>query len=136
MTASFSRIYRKYVILTWTIACNSSSFIYRYDFNEIIVKYEFSQYIELYDVTLTSHYVMVTNKLYLDDRNNEYIVLCKFGSHTISGCRVIGLGRPSPPSPGPGKQKNPGLNRVKITPYQPACDLLARVLVKSNGNPP
>ena len=31
---------------------------------------------------------MVTNKLYLDDRNNEYIVLCKFVSHTISGCRV------------------------------------------------
>ena len=39
----FSRIYRKYVILTWKIACNSSSFIYRYDFSEIIVKYEFSQ---------------------------------------------------------------------------------------------
>ena len=33
----------KYVILTWKIACNSSSFIYRYDFSEIIVKYEFSQ---------------------------------------------------------------------------------------------
>ena len=31
-----------YVILTWKIACNSSSFIYRYDFSEIIVKYEFS----------------------------------------------------------------------------------------------
>ena len=39
----FSRIYRKYVILTWKIACNSSSFIYRYDFSEIIVKYQFSQ---------------------------------------------------------------------------------------------
>ena len=71
-----------------------------------------------YDVTLTSHYVIVTNKLYLDDRNNEYIVLCKFGSHTISGCRVTGVGPPKrplppPPPPGPGKQKRPGLNRVK-----------------------
>ena len=34
---------------------------------------------------------MVTNKLYLDDRNNEYIVLCKFGSHSISGCKVTGV---------------------------------------------
>ena len=60
---------------------------------------------------MTSHYVMVTNKLFLDDRNNEYIVLCKFGSHTISGYRVTGVGPPEPP-PGPGKQKKPGLNRV------------------------
>ena len=29
---------------------------------------------------------MVTNKLYLDDRTDEYIFLCKFGSHTISIC--------------------------------------------------
>ena len=63
---------------------------------------------------MTSHYVMVTNKLYLDDRNNDYIVLCKLGSHKISGCRVIGVGPPEPPPPGPGKQKKkPGLNRVK-----------------------
>ena len=33
----------KYVILTWKTACNSSNFIYIYDFSEIIVKYEFSQ---------------------------------------------------------------------------------------------
>ena len=39
----FSRIYHKYVILTWKTACNSSNFIYIYDFSEIIVKYEFSQ---------------------------------------------------------------------------------------------
>ena len=69
-----------------------------------MVKYEFSQKIELYDVTLTSHYLMVTNKLYLDDRNNEYIVLCKFGSHTMSGCRVTMVGPPKPNPPGPGKQ--------------------------------
>ena len=62
---------------------------------------------------MTSHYVMVTNKLYLDDRNNDYIVLCKLGSHTISGCRVTGVGPPEAPPPGPGKQKKPGLNRVK-----------------------
>ena len=60
---------------------------------------------------MTSHYVMVTNKLYLDDRNNDYIVLCKLGSHTISGCKVTGVG-PLEPPPGPGKQKKPGLNRV------------------------
>ena len=38
-----------------------------------------------YDVTLTSDYVMLTNKLYLDDRTDEYIILCKSGSHTMSG---------------------------------------------------
>ena len=54
---------------------------------------------------------MVTNKLCLDDRNNEYIVLCKLGF------RVTGVGppKPPPPLPGPGKQKKPGLNRVKNT---------------------
>ena len=62
---------------------------------------------------MTSHYVMVTNKLYLDARNNDYIVRCKLGSHTISGCSVTGVGPPEPP-PGPGKQKKPGLNRVKL----------------------
>ena len=39
----FSRIYRKYVILSWKTACNSSNFISIYDFSEVIVKYEFSQ---------------------------------------------------------------------------------------------
>ena len=37
------RIYRKYVILTWKTACNSSNFIYLYDFSEVIVKYGFTQ---------------------------------------------------------------------------------------------
>ena len=31
------------VTLAWKTACNSSNFIYIYDFSEIIVKYEFSQ---------------------------------------------------------------------------------------------
>ena len=62
---------------------------------------------------MTSYYVMVTNKLYLDDRNNDYTVLCKLGSHTISGCRVTGVGPPEPPPPGPGKQIKTGLSRVK-----------------------
>ena len=48
---------------------------------------------------MTSHYVMVTNKPYLDERNNYYIVLCKLGSHKISGCRVTGVGPPEPPPP-------------------------------------
>ena len=39
----FSRIYRKYVILTWKPACNSLNFIYIYDFSEVMVKYEFSK---------------------------------------------------------------------------------------------
>ena len=61
---------------------------------------------------MTSHDVMVTNKLYLDDINNDFIVLRKLGSHRISGCRVTGVGPPEPPT-GPGKQKKkPGLNRV------------------------
>ena len=50
-----------------------------------------------------SHYVMVTNKLYQDDRTDEYIILCKFGSHNITGYTVTGV---EPP-------KAPGLNRVK-----------------------
>ena len=39
----FSCIYRKYVILTWKTACNSSIFISIYDFSEVMVKYDFSQ---------------------------------------------------------------------------------------------
>ena len=62
---------------------------------------------------MTSHYVMVTNKLYLDARNNDYIVRCKLGSHTISGCSVTGVGPPEPPPPPvQGSKKKPGLNRV------------------------
>ena len=63
---------------------------------------------------MTSHDVMVRNKLYLDDRNNDYIVLCKLGSYTISSCRVTGVGPPEPPPPPPvmGSKKKPGLNRV------------------------
>ena len=41
--SNYFHAYRKYVILTWKIAYNSSSFIYRYDFSEMILKYEFSQ---------------------------------------------------------------------------------------------
>ena len=63
---------------------------------------------------MTSHYVMVTNKQYLDDRNNDYIVLCKLGSHTINGCRVREVGPPQPPPPVLGSKKKPGLNRVKL----------------------
>ena len=43
VTKLFSRTYRKYVILTWKTACNSSNVIYIYDFSEVMVKYEFSQ---------------------------------------------------------------------------------------------
>ena len=64
-----------------------------------------------------SHYVMVTNKLYLYDRTDEYIILCKYGSHNISGYTVTGVEPPKPPHrlpPGPKKaQKSPvciGLN--------------------------
>ena len=64
---------------------------------------------------MTSHYIMMTNKLYLDDRNNDYIVLCKLGSHTISGCRVTGVGPPEPPPPPRSweAKRKPGLNRIK-----------------------
>ena len=43
VTKFFSCIYRKNIILTWKTACNSSKFIYIYDFSEVMVKYEFSQ---------------------------------------------------------------------------------------------
>ena len=68
---------------------------------------------------MTSHYVTVTNKLYLDIRTDEYIILCKFSSHKISGYRVTFIGRLKPPPlppprpPVPGSPKKPGLNRVK-----------------------
>ena len=66
---------------------------------------------------MTSHDVMMTNKLYLDDRNNDYIVLCKLGSYTISGCRFTGVGPPEPPPPPVlGSKKKLGLNRVNIMP--------------------
>ena len=61
---------------------------------------------------MTSHDVMVTNKLYLRDKNNHHIVLCKLGSHTISGCRVTGVRTPEPPRS--WEAKKPGLNRVNI----------------------
>ena len=66
----------------------------------------------MYDVTVTTHYVMITNKLHLHVRTDEYIILCKFDSHTISAYRVTGVGPPKP-SPGPQKPKKVGLNRVK-----------------------
>ena len=53
---------------------------------------------------------MVTNKLYLDDRIDEKIIMCKFGSHTIRGYRVT----EAPIPPVPGSSKKPGLNRVKL----------------------
>ena len=36
----------------------------------------------------------MTNKLNLGDRTDEYILLCIFGSRTISGYRVTGVGPP------------------------------------------
>ena len=58
---------------------------------------------------MTSHYVTVTKKLYLDARADEYIILCKFISHTISGYRVTCVGPLKPEKP-----EKRGLNRVKI----------------------
>ena len=49
---------------------------------------------------------MVTNKLYLDDRTDEYIILFKFGSRTMSCYIVTGVGPPKLPQPlGPRKLK-------------------------------
>ena len=82
---------------------------------------------------MTSHYVMVTKKQYLVDRHNEYIVLCKFESHTISGCRVTGVGPPKPPPPptSPRKQKKSGLNIVKD---QKSADAVRKDLSKKIEN--
>ena len=62
---------------------------------------------------ITSHYVMVTNKLY-NDRTDDHIILCKFGSHTISGYRVAGVGPSKPPLPVPGSSKKPDRNMIKL----------------------
>ena len=51
---------------------------------------------------MTSHQVIVEIQLYLDFRNDEYIILCKFVGRTISDFKVIG-GGPSSPRPGPKK---------------------------------
>ena len=53
----FSRIYRKYVILTWKTNCNLSNFIYIYNFREIMVKYEFSHKFNY----MTSHWRHITS---------------------------------------------------------------------------
>ena len=62
---------------------------------------------------------MLTNKPELYDRTDEYIIMCEFGRHTISGYRVTVVGPPKlspfpPPLPVSGTSKKPGLNRVKI----------------------
>ena len=61
---------------------------------------------------MTSHFVMVAHKIHLDVIIDQYIILCKFGSHTISGYRGTGVGPPNPPTPAPTPTV---LNRVKTT---------------------
>ena len=49
---------------------------------------------------MTSYYVTVSIKVFLNVGNDEYIILCNFGGHTImSGFEVIdgGLQEPCPP---------------------------------------
>ena len=43
------KLFHEYMVnmslLTWKTALNSTNFIYIYDFSEVMVKYDFSQYI-------------------------------------------------------------------------------------------
>ena len=57
--------------------------------------------------------MIVSIKLCLDVRNDEYIILCNFGDRTMSGFEVIEgdlLGSP----PVAASKKKPGLNRVRV----------------------
>ena len=60
---------------------------------------------------MTSYYVIVSIKVFLNVGNDEYIILCNFGGRTImSGFEVIdwGLQEPCPQS-----QKNNNNNKLK-----------------------
>ena len=57
--------------------------------------------------------MIVSIKLCLDVRNDEYIILCNFGDRTMSGFEVTEgdlLGSP----PVAASKKKPGLNRVRV----------------------
>ena len=64
---------------------------------------------------MTSYYVIAIIKLYLDVKNDQYIILCEFGGRTISNLKVIVGGALN--SPRFLVAKNPGQNRVKIGSY-------------------
>ena len=63
---------------------------------------------------MTSHYVIVSIKLYKEVGNDECIFVCNFGDRRMSGFEVIeGGGGVSEGLPVTGSKKKPGLNRVK-----------------------
>ena len=66
-----------------------------------------NKFIYIYGGTVTSHFVMVAHKLHLDVIIDQYIILCKFGSHTISGYRGTGVGPPNPTPPPPPPPHGP-----------------------------
>ena len=61
-------------------------------------------------VIMTSNYVIVSIKLYLNVGNNDYIILWNFGGRIMSGH---------------SNQKKPGLGRVNATVHTPQSRLRA-----------
>ena len=61
---------------------------------------------------MTSNYVIVSIKLCLDVRNDEYIILCNFGGRIMSESRVTGDGLRSP-SPRYRRKKSPACMGLK-----------------------
>ena len=49
--------------------------------DESLMELKFCQQIYYkYDVTMTSYYVIVSTKLYLDVENDKYIIMCNLGT--------------------------------------------------------
>lgn len=49
------------------------------------MEFGFCQYIQQYDVIMTSNFVIISVKLCLNVGNNDYITVCNFGDRIMSG---------------------------------------------------
>ena len=67
------------------------------------MEFGFCQYIQQYDVIMTSNFVIISVKLCLNVGNNDYITVCNFGDHIMSGLSK--------------QKKKPSLDRVNATVY-------------------
>ena len=67
--------------------------------------------------------MIVSIKLCLDVRNDEYIILCNFGDRTTSGFEVIERGLLGSP-PVAASEKKPSLNRVRVNDWLPEVECI------------
>ena len=66
-------------------------------------------------VIMTSNYVIVPIKLYLDVGNDEHIILCNFGGRFVSSFEVMEGDPKAHLLVAGSKNKKPGLNRDKVS---------------------